>query len=123
MRRCSISAVADGAHERSYSPKQVPLKKSRGRHQLHSGRRNIHGSLVYVEGGSSIGIGTATTFAGAQRATTAGMVLGVSTTASGTYIGPSPSGATLRCSYEFSEMNLKGIGTCLDSKGETYDAR
>lgn len=87
------------------------------------GGETYTGHWVYVEGGSSIGIGTATTFAGAQSATATGMVLGMSTTASGTYIGSSPSGATLRCSYEFSEMNLKGIGTCLDNKGETYDVQ
>jgi hypothetical protein len=28
-----------------------------------------------------------------------------------------------RCSYEFSEINLKGIWTCSDRKGETYDVK
>jgi hypothetical protein len=87
------------------------------------GAETYTGHWVYVEGGGALGIGTATTFSGTQSATTVGMSIGLPTTAGGTYIGSSPDGATLRCSYSFSEMNLKGVGTCVDSKGENYDVQ
>ncbi len=74
-----------------------------------------------MEGGGSIGLGTATTFSGTRSVTTTGMAVGLPTGGNGTFIGSSPSGATLRCSFDFSEWNLKGLGVCQDSKGETYD--
>jgi hypothetical protein len=30
-------------------------------------------------------------------------------------------GSTLRCTFTFSEWNLKGVGVCQDNRGETYD--
>jgi hypothetical protein len=74
-----------------------------------------------MEGEGTVGIGTATGFSGGQTATATGIALGLSTTGHGTYVGSSPDGSTLRCEYSFSEMNLKGLGVCQDSKGETYD--
>jgi len=79
------------------------------------------GHWVYMEGGGSVGLGTATTFSGSRSVTTTGMAVGLPTGGNGTFIGSSPSGATLRCSFDFSEWNLKGLGICRDSKGETYD--
>ena len=79
------------------------------------------GHWVYVEGGGSIGLGTVTSFSGIQTATTTAMIIGVPTSATGTFLGVSDSSATLRCSYSFSQWNLKGLGICQDSKGETYD--
>jgi hypothetical protein len=85
------------------------------------GNETYTGRWVFVEGGGSVGIGTATAFSGSHSATASGMAIGIPTSATGTYLGSSPDGTTLRCSYTFSEMNLKGLGVCEDSKGETYD--
>ena len=85
------------------------------RDEVYSGR------WVYVEGGGSIGVGTATSFSGTQSVTTTGTVVGLPTGGTGSFLGASPSGATLRCSFNFSEWNLKGLGACQDSKGEAYD--
>jgi hypothetical protein len=87
------------------------------------GNETYTGRWLFMEGAGSVGLSTATASFGARTVSANGVGLGLSATASGTYLGSSPSGATLRCSYTFSEMNLKGVGLCQDSKGETYDVQ
>jgi hypothetical protein len=85
------------------------------------GNETYTGHWLFMEGAGSVGVGMATTSSGARTATASGLAVGLPTTASGTYLGASQSGATLRCTYTFSEMNLKGVGVCQDNKGESYD--
>ena len=79
------------------------------------------GRWVYMSSGGAVGVGTTTTFGGVRPVSTTGTFIGLPTEGNGTYIGTSTSGATLRCTFSFSQMNLKGIGLCQDSKGETFD--
>jgi len=79
------------------------------------------GRWIYMEGGGSIGPGTATTSSGAHSVTTAGTVIGLPIGGNGTFIGSSPSGAMLRCAFDFSERKLEDLRVCHDSKRETYD--
>jgi hypothetical protein len=85
------------------------------------GSETYTGRWVYVDGPGTVGIGTTTGFSSTQAVTTTGTLVGLPTGGNGTFIGSSPSGASLRCSYAFSQVSLKGLGVCQDSKGETYD--
>jgi hypothetical protein len=85
------------------------------------GSETYTGRWIYMEQGGSVGFGTATAYSGGQTATANGMFVGLPTGGGGTYIGSAPDGSTLRCTFAFSEWNLKGLGSCHDSKGEIYD--
>jgi hypothetical protein len=83
--------------------------------------KTYEGQWVYMEAGGSVGIGTATAVSGAHVATAVGSVVGLPTGGNGNVVAAAVDGSTLRCNFNFSEWDLKGIGTCQDNKGETYD--
>lgn len=85
------------------------------------GDETYTGRWVYMEKGGFVGFGTATAYSGGQSAFGNGMIVGLPTGGDGSFIGFSPDGSTLRCRFTFSEVNLKGLGTCRDNKGEMYD--
>jgi hypothetical protein len=85
------------------------------------GNRTYTGHWVYMEQGGSVGIGTATAYSGGQTATATGTVIGLPTGGNGSFLGSAPDGSTLRCTFTFSEWNLKGMGVCQDNRGEIYD--
>jgi hypothetical protein len=85
------------------------------------GKETYTGRWLYMESGGSVGIGTATVISGGQSGAASGVAVGLPTGGNGTYIGSAPDGATLRCTFNFSEWNLKGVGLCVDSNGENYD--
>src|SRR6185312_12879488 len=87
------------------------------------GDNTYTGHWIYVEGPGSVGIGATSIVGNVATSTMSAVSLRMSTTASGTYIGSAPDGSTLLCTYEFSEVNLKGTGTCTDSRGENYDVQ
>jgi hypothetical protein len=85
------------------------------------GKRVFQGRWVYAESGGAAGIATATGYSGAHTATATGTAVGLPTGGNGTVLAAAADGTTLRCTFYFSEWNLKGTGVCQDNKGETYD--
>jgi hypothetical protein len=85
------------------------------------GGKVYHGTWILMETGGSVGVGTATGFSGAQSATATGTFVGLPTGGNGTVMAGASDGSTLRCVFDFSEWNLKGVGVCQDNHGETYD--
>ena len=85
------------------------------------GGKIFEGRWVYAESGGSAGIATATSVSGTQTATATGTFIGLPTGGNGTVMAAASDGTTLRCTFYFSEWNLKGTGVCQDNKGETYD--
>jgi hypothetical protein len=85
------------------------------------GGKDYKGRWVYVETGGSVGLTTATAFSGTQSATATGTVVGLPTGGNGSVSAAASDGSVLRCVFNFSEWNLKGVGVCQDNKGETYD--
>lgn len=85
------------------------------------GGKVFQGRWIYVQGGASLGLGAASAFSGTQSATASGMFIGLPTGGNGTIIAAASDKSTLKCSFYFSEWNLKGTGVCQDSGGETYD--
>lgn len=85
------------------------------------GGKAFRGRWVYVETGGSVGLGAATSSSGTRATTTTGTFVGLPTGGNGTVMAAASDGMTLRCTFYFSEWNLKGTGVCQDNKGETYD--
>ena len=79
------------------------------------------GRWILMETGGSAGLSTATAFSGTQSATATGTFLGLPTGGNGTVSAVAPDGSVLRCVFDFSEWNLKGVGVCQDNHGELYD--
>jgi hypothetical protein len=79
------------------------------------------GQWAYMEIGGAVGIGMASAYGGGQTATATGVFAGLPTGGNGTVLAAASDGSTLRCTFNFSEWNLKGIGVCQDNRGETYD--
>jgi hypothetical protein len=85
------------------------------------GGKVFQGRWIYVQGGGSVGLETASAFSGTQSATASGMFIGLPTGGNGTVIATAADKSTLKCSFYFSEWDLKGTGVCQDNQGETYD--
>jgi hypothetical protein len=85
------------------------------------GGKTYEGQWLYMETGGSVGFGTATAVSGSQVATASGSFVGLPTGGNGSVIATASDGSTLRCQLYFSDWNLKGIGVCQDSVGQTYD--
>jgi hypothetical protein len=85
------------------------------------GGKEYKGQWVYMEAGGSVGLSTATAFSGTQSATATGTMIGLPTGGNGSVSAAASDGSVLRCAFDFSEWNLKGVGVCQDNKGETYD--
>ena len=85
------------------------------------GSKVFQGRWIYVQGGGSVGLGTASAFSGTQSATASGMFIGLPTGGNGTVIATAVDKSTLKCSFYFSEWDLKGTGVCQANQGETYD--
>lgn len=85
------------------------------------GGKTYEGQWVYVEDGGSVGLGTTTAVSGTRTATAVGSFVGLPTGGNGNVVAAAADGSTLHCTFEFSEWDLKGVGTCKDNRGETYD--
>lgn len=85
------------------------------------GGKVFQGQWAYMETGGSVGLGTATAVSGTQVATATGTFVGLPTGGGGSVLATAADGTTLRCTFNFSDWNLKGIGVCQDNKGEMYD--
>ena len=82
------------------------------------------GRWVYVSGGGSVGITSATVVSGAAHTTTGtGMAVGLPSGGNGTMNLTAPDGSSVRCVYQYSEWSMSGVGVCQDSDGEMYDAQ
>ena len=80
-----------------------------------------NGRWVYMEGGGTVGLGTATAFPGGKSATATHSFIGLPTGGNGSVLAAAADGSQIRCVFDYSEMNNTGVGTCEDSKGELYD--
>jgi hypothetical protein len=85
------------------------------------GARQFTGQWIYMESGGSVGIETATGYSSRGAATATGIGVGLPTGGNGNVIASAPDGTTLRCAFNFSEIDMHGVGLCQDNKGETYD--
>jgi len=85
------------------------------------GGKSYVGQWAYAEMGGSVGLNTGTAVSGTQVATATGMSIGLPTGGNGNIMAAASDGSTLRCAFNFSEWDLKGIGVCEDNSGETYD--
>jgi hypothetical protein len=81
----------------------------------------FQGQWVLLETGGSAEIGTASAVSGSRTATATGTFVGLPTGGNGSVIAAATDGTTLRCTFDFSEWDLKGRGVCQDNRGETYD--
>ena len=85
------------------------------------GPETYTGRWVYAPTGGAVTSGSATVFSGSQSATAYGTGVTAPMGGGGSVIANSPSGASLRCRFDYSEWTGKGIGECRDAKGEIYD--
>jgi hypothetical protein len=85
------------------------------------GSKTYKGQWVYMQTGGSISIGTTTAVSGARTATALGSSIGLPTGGNGNIVATAEDGSTLHCAFDFSELDLRGIGTCQDNEGEMYD--
>ena len=85
------------------------------------GGKVFRGRWVYTETGGSAAVGTAVVVSGARSSAATGTFMGLPTGGNGTVMAAAQDGTTLRCSFYFSDWDLKGTGVCQDNKGETYD--
>jgi hypothetical protein len=96
-----------------------------GRHggpiEITLGNKIYRGRWVYMETGGNADVGLASGYSGGHTATATGAFLALPTGGNGTVVAAASDGSTLRCTFDFSEWNLKGIGVCQDSNGEIYD--
>ncbi len=100
----------------------VPANGQRGGPiELTLGGKVYRGRWAYIETGGSVGMGTTSAYSGGQTAMASGVFAGLPTGGNGTVLAAASDGSALRCTFDFSEWNLKGIGVCQDNRGETYD--
>jgi len=100
----------------------VPANGQRGGPiTISMGNKEFSGQWILVESGGSAGIATVAGSSGTERAASTGVVVGLPTGGNGSVLAAAADGTTLRCTFYFSEWNLKGTGVCQDNKGETYD--
>jgi len=96
-----------------------------GRHggpiEIALGNKTYKGRWVYMETGGGAGVGLASGYSAGRTATATSTFVGLPTGGNGTVVAAAPDGSTLRCTFDFSEWNLKGVGVCEDSAGEIYD--
>ena len=85
------------------------------------GGKIFQGRWVYAQSGGSIGIATASGFSGTRAGTATGTFVGLPTGGNGSVMAAASDGTTIRCTFYFSEWDLKGTGVCQDNRGETYD--
>ena len=85
------------------------------------GGKTYSGRWVLMETGGSVGISTGSVVSGSRSATAIGTNVELPTGGNGSVVAAASDGSTLRCTFDFREMNLRGVGVCLDSRGETYD--
>ena len=85
------------------------------------GGKVFEGRWVYVETGGSAGVGMTTATSATVTSTVTGTFVGLPTGGNGSVMAAAPDGSTLRCSFYFSEWNLKGSGVCQDNGGEIFD--
>ena len=85
------------------------------------GPRTYIGRWVYAETGGGTGLGSDTTFAGSQTATTNATFVALPAGSNGTLIASAPDGMQLRCTFNYSELSDAGSGVCQDSSGDVYD--
>lgn len=79
------------------------------------------GRWIYMAGGGSIGIGSATAFSGNQTTTATGTMIAAPIQGNGSIIASAPDGSTLHCSYNYSQWNASGVGICQDNKNDIFD--
>ena len=79
------------------------------------------GRWVYMSGGGSVGLTTATAVSGAHTASSTGMALGLPSGGNGTMNLAASDGSTLRCIFQYSTWSRSGVGVCEGSDGEIYD--
>ena len=96
-----------------------------GRHggpiEITLGNKIYRGRWVYMETGGSVGVGLSSAYSAGHTATATGTFLGLPTGGNGTVAAAASDGSTLRCTFDFSESDLKGVGVCQVSNGEIYD--
>ena len=83
--------------------------------------KEFKGQWILAETGGSVGIAAMTENSGTSMATATGVLVGLPTGGNGSILASASDGTNLRCLFNFSEINLKGTGTCRDNKGEMYD--
>lgn len=85
------------------------------------GGKEFRGRWAYMETGGTAGFGMASTSSGMRTATATGTFIGLPTGGNGTVMAAATDGSALRCVFDFSEWNLKGVGVCQDNRGAIYD--
>ncbi len=79
------------------------------------------GKWVYMQQGGSVIFGSSTAYSGSQTAFATGTGYAMPTQGNGSVVAIAPSGASLRCQFNYSEWSATGVGMCQDSKGDIYD--
>jgi hypothetical protein len=81
------------------------------------------GRWVYMSGGGSLNLTTATVVSGPHTASGTGMAVGLPSGGNGTMNLTAPDGSSLRCVYDYSAWSRSGVGLCQGSDGEMYDVQ
>jgi hypothetical protein len=97
----------------------VPANDDGGPIKITLGNKVYEGRWLFME--ARAGVGFASGSAPGLAAPTTGTFAGLPSGDNGTVIAAAADGSTLRCTFYFSEWNLKGVGVCQDKSGETYD--
>jgi hypothetical protein len=85
------------------------------------GRKEYKARWVYMQTGGSLGLVTEVAVSGGGIVAASGTFIGRPTGGNGSVIASAPDGSALRCVFNFSEWDLRGVGVCKDNRGETYD--
>ena len=79
------------------------------------------GRWVYVSGGGSLNLATATAMSGGRAASATGIAAGLPNGGNGTMNLTADDGSSLHCVYDYSAWSRSGAGVCQGSDGEMYD--
>jgi hypothetical protein len=85
------------------------------------GGKTYTGRWVYMSGGGSVSIVSATAFSGSRTASVSGWGIGVPTGGNGSMSLSSSDGSHLSCAFDYSEWSSSGVGVCQDEQGGMYD--
>ena len=99
---------------------QAPGQNS-GTLTLVLGGKTYSGRWVYMAGGGSVSLASATAFSGAHSASATGVGFAAPMSGNGSIILSAQDGDTLRCVFDYSQWSKTGIGECEDNHGGTYD--
>ncbi len=99
---------------------QVPGQNS-GTLTLVLGGKTYSGRWLYMAGGGSVSLASATAFSGVHSATATGVGFAAPMSGNGSVILSAQDGDTLRCVFDYSQWSKTGIGECEDNHGDLYD--